>query len=251
MTSKWCGSTGEFMAPLELVKQSPRERFMLYELRDPLTTRARYVGYTKAIRQRYTAHCCPGDARTHKATWIRQLITLGLKPILRVLCIVGDVEEAKRLEIAWIDRLKLRGERLTNGTTGGDGSHGNRSRLGRPHSAETISRMRAKAVGRRNSPDARAKMRVAHLGVRRSVEHRARISAGQRGRHFSVETRAKIGLAHRGKVISSETKRRIAAATRKRWADVGYRNRHRVAMSAPEVIEACRMAALKRWRRRP
>lgn len=93
----------------------------MYYLLDPITQRVRYVGCSFRPFERFRRGHLDGRSETHKARWIRKLLREGLRPILEIKCILQTEEEAFRVEIALIARLKTHGEQLTNNTAGGGG----------------------------------------------------------------------------------------------------------------------------------
>ena len=100
--------------------------YNLYGLIDPRTRLIRYVGYSKDLQKRYKVHLCDTD-KTHKTYWIRDLQKLGLIPELKILAVTNSIEEAQRLEVALIARIKNSGVNLVNSTNGGDGWRGGNS----------------------------------------------------------------------------------------------------------------------------
>ena len=87
----------------------------IYALLDPRTCKVRYIGRTKQDRliQRLHQHITKaryceryGRRVLHKHAWIRQLLNEGLKPKIKLLCIVEGWEESHQVEIALIERYK-------------------------------------------------------------------------------------------------------------------------------------------------
>jgi len=97
--------------------------YSLYLLMDPETSEDRYVGYSVDPMRRYGDHLSSRGA-CHRVNWILNLASRGLKPVLKILAVVDTVEEVKRLEVALIAKLRNRGDRLVNGTDGGEGLKG-------------------------------------------------------------------------------------------------------------------------------
>lgn len=91
----------------------------LYGLFDPQTSQLHYLGYTWHPRWRLYGHLKAAKNGTPSpvATWIRTLLELNTRPELRVLCVVHDQAEAKRIEVEYLARLRVRGVKLIN-TTG-------------------------------------------------------------------------------------------------------------------------------------
>lgn len=141
----------------------------VYTLCDPQTMGIRYVGYSKRVNERYKAHLL-NDTVTHRGRWVGKLIRAGLAPVLRVLCIVQGMDEAKRVEIALIASYRKKGTRLTNSTSGGDGVSG--------------------------TPEVRAKQALAAM-IPCTEEKKAKISATLIGRPCDAERRAVLTKAAR------------------------------------------------------
>lgn len=99
--------------------------FLIYGLRDPVTNEIRYVGKSSTGRSRPNRHAKLAanlSDQTHRATWIRSLISSGRVYeiiVLQRLLTADGIDTAERWWIA-IGRAAL-GDRLTNGTAGGDG----------------------------------------------------------------------------------------------------------------------------------
>lgn len=92
----------------------------IYVLKDPRNNSVRYVGATVAtLKKRLTGHIW--DARhltgTRKINWIKQLLELGLKPIIEL---IEETEDWIIREKYWVAYYKQRTE-LVNATSGGEG----------------------------------------------------------------------------------------------------------------------------------
>lgn len=145
----------------------------IYALNDPDTGETRYVGKTKNLSKRFHEHLAgPRREKTHKASWIRALITRGQTPVLELLDEVL-VSEWPQWEVAWISFYREQGFDLTNGHAGGEGGHN-------------------------PTPETRRKMSIALKGKIRSEETRARMSLAQKGKFVSLETCAKISVSKKG-----------------------------------------------------
>lgn len=90
----------------------------IYELVDPRNMCVRYIGKTKNLKTRYASHLSSLNKNTHKNNWIKKLLRLQLKPIMRPVAIVKE-SEANLVEIDLISKTS----NLTNMTGGGDGQH--------------------------------------------------------------------------------------------------------------------------------
>lgn len=91
----------------------------IYALLDPRTARARYIGKARDARKRLASHF--RDSRRKNSpvhVWIRELSTLGLKPLMLVILReVGDWASAEREIIA---KLRVAGYDLLNVAAGGN-----------------------------------------------------------------------------------------------------------------------------------
>lgn len=92
----------------------------IYVLIDPRTNLVRYVGATsQSLKRRLTGHI--GDlklkkANTYKINWIRELQSLSLKPIIKL---IEETEDWVIREKFWYDYYKSKS--LTNSRDGGSG----------------------------------------------------------------------------------------------------------------------------------
>ena len=98
--------------------QIPENARYVYELLDPRTKEVRYVGQTNNLKHRYRCHNGKNELNrnTYKSRWIKSLHKLGLKPIMRVVCITTP-ENINNTEI----RTIASHTNLTNATAGGEG----------------------------------------------------------------------------------------------------------------------------------
>jgi hypothetical protein len=203
----------------------------LYVLADPRRPKAiRYVGWTSGdVKKRLQKHIT--NARTdeinHRCCWIRSLLAVRRRPVLRVVA-TCPTEEGPAIEVDIIAALRAMGHRLVNGTDGGDGAVGRvvtgetrakigrntRERMANPEaraqiatslmghlvSEETRKRIAAKGRGRKQKPATIAKRVAKNTGQKRSPEICAKFSVSQRdvqhGSH-SMETREKMSESHR------------------------------------------------------
>jgi len=184
----------------------------IYILEDPRKSdpkeRDRYVGKTiKNPQSRLNSHISEAKRglKNYRYNWIRSLLKIGLKPVLRTVKEL-PVDELDQEEINWIARLRKEGYKLVNGTDGGDGISGWK------HSEETIKKMKERIV----SEETREKKRQSMLGIKHSEEAKKRhseASSGEKngmhgkkgelnpmyGKSRSKETREKISKANKGK----------------------------------------------------
>lgn len=214
----------------------------IYTLSDPRTGGIRYVGKTFELRNRYRNHNNE-HSNTRKATWIKSLKVLGLKPAMDVLEEYPDAPETDwyAAEEFWISYLRFLGCPLTNLALGGRGggracietrakqsaiksgrrlTPEHRRSIGRAltgykHSPEYCARLSAALRGKHVSTETRAKLRLVNLGKKhapRSAEHRAKMREIMRGKRASAETRLKQRLAKLGRAVSSTTRLKISQA---------------------------------------
>lgn len=183
----------------------------IYELLDPRTAEVRYVGQSVDSKRRVKWHlrAAARGRRGYIYNWIRQLLSLGLEPVWRVLQQV-DEESADDREIYWIQARRAAGCRLTNATDGGLGGRGRRL------SEETRRKIGAAHAGKTVSVEARAKVSRAKAGKPLKPEHRELVVAALRRRRWddrqrkSISDRMKGNQLGRGRSPSTET--RLAAS---------------------------------------
>lgn len=91
----------------------PRQRmiegvYSVYALVDPRTQATRYIGHTKCTWARLEVHISQarvGRDTTVKGDWIRELLALGLQPILTIIASDPDKTTVLVWERQWITRL--------------------------------------------------------------------------------------------------------------------------------------------------
>lgn len=104
--------------------------YALYILIDPITNSIRYVGKTKQdLKERLARHV--RDAlemdgatwadRTHRANWIRKVLSQGQRPRISEMCRYNDLESVNAAERFFIHHIRSVRNDLTNATAGGDG----------------------------------------------------------------------------------------------------------------------------------
>lgn len=211
------------------------ESYDVYALCEPETGEIRYIGYSRDAHHRLRKHL-RDRANNYRCKWIRELVSRGLSPRLKVLCIVQGQLEAKRIEVELIAAYRRRGARLTNLTNGGDGFSGlvfspeHRAKIGLAssnRSPETLAKISAASKNRVVSAETREKIKRLHTGKVRPPATGKRISAALKGRKLtpehcarisaakmnpSAETRVKLSAARKGKRHSPEAIARIRAA---------------------------------------
>lgn len=174
--------------------------WMIYGLEDPRTGDTRYVGATFRGNRRLNEHMSRAvtGGRTHRDCWIRSLITMGLRPTLKVLE-QGAGEGWQDREKFWIAEHRLTGD-LVNHTDGGEGFLGyvptpelrakwSAMRRGVPYAPGRVPGMK----GKHHTPEVREKIREASTGLKRTEETRKRMSdaAKIRGMEAALSARRK------------------------------------------------------------
>lgn len=93
----------------------------IYALIDPRTTEVRYIGKSIRPRERLANHCNE-QGSSWRNRWLRQLVSLGLRPELAICETLPDDGDWIAAERKWIAQAKAWGWPLTNCTSGGDGA---------------------------------------------------------------------------------------------------------------------------------
>lgn len=174
----------------------------LYVLVDPTTEEDRYVGYSERPKDRYKDHLRDRQ-NCHRVHWIQMLLGRGICPRLRIIAILATVEDAKKLEVALIAKIRARGADLVNDTNGGEGLSGFK------HSKETREHWSLTRSGVGNSMFGRCGEDNPQFGRKRSEETRERMRDAWELR------RVRLGIPK--KPLDSRTlreKRQDAAAAR-------------------------------------
>ena len=187
---------------------------LIYALRDPRSWEPRYIGKSTTGMDRPKRHRLSSRlaTRSHKNSWIKSLLAVGIEYVIEILEQVSTAEKLGVRERFWIARGRAVGWRLTNATDGGDGT-----------------------PGLVRSPQHRAKVSAALRGRKLTAEHRERIGAAQRGKVLTPECRAKLSLVRTGYRESAATRAKKSAS------HMGLRH-------APDVI--VRMAAANTGQKR-
>jgi hypothetical protein len=195
--------------------------YCVYEHWRPDTQTCFYVGKGKLRRAKTF------EARNDRYRKIvAKLKRLGLKPEIRIVAFGLSDPEAIAAEIARISLRRSEGVDLANYTDGGDGTSGRR------HSAETRSKMAAKATGRVLSEETIGKMVASRTGLKKSAETRAKQSASAK-------------VAQRARFEKMKQTKEGRAAFRLRMVRISRKGRH-----TPEYREQKRQAALVGWAKR-
>src|SRR6266496_2971069 len=90
--------------------------YTIYQLVDPRNNTPRYIGLTAGAADRYKEHLAGYRSTNVVHTWIEELKSLGLHPIMQVLELVeGTTQEpARQREAAWIHHHVSNGLQLLN-----------------------------------------------------------------------------------------------------------------------------------------
>jgi group I intron endonuclease len=187
-------------------------RYELYKVTNKSNGRM-YIGQTcQGHKRRWYVHCWKaargGEQRFHKA-----IQKYGKDNFSVELLVVGPTLE-------WINDLEQKAIKLYdtfnngyNDTKGGDGTVGQKFRLGKKHTAETRAKLSASRMGRPSprkgvklSEETKQKIRLANLGKKRSAEAVEKAMAKIRGRaawnkglKHKEETKVKMSLTHKSR----------------------------------------------------
>lgn len=158
----------------------------IYTLADPRDKKIRYVGKTINKYERRRSHFYNFVKQSNpKTLWIKELRSLGMKPIMEELESVNyefdsEWEDAERF---WISTLRFYGFDLLNRTSGGN--------CGSTFSKETCEKIRIAATARMTDSE-RAHLSMKCTGWKQTDEVKERIAASKRGKPRSPEVRAKL-----------------------------------------------------------
>jgi hypothetical protein len=90
-------------------------KVIIYALVDPITCKVRYIGRTSvSMNARLSKHIHDAKynkRKTHKEDWIRSLLKINCKPLIRKLTEIEGWEQSYELEVSLIEKYK---DRLTN-----------------------------------------------------------------------------------------------------------------------------------------
>lgn len=181
-------------------------RWFIYGLIDPRTKLVRYVGQTSSGMRRPRHHRAPSQLRTkktHRSTWIRSLLKLGLDYEVAVLEAFDGPGPLNDAECWWIAYGLALGWGLTNHTNGGGGTR-----------------------GLVFSPVHRARLSAAHVGRTLTEQHRQAISKGNVGRVISAFVRERTAKSNRAREWTDDSREKLSAAKRGRRPDPAQGQRH-------------------------
>jgi hypothetical protein len=178
-------------------------RSFIYILRDPRTYAIRYLGATMNPRARLCGHIALARSgkRLHVCSWIRSLLSLGLKPVFEIIeeC---DPSHRDEREIFYINRLRSLGYPLTNQAPGGEGGA---TRTGTHHSTSSRDKISRSLAGRTGATEKQRRSSAANLkaarakGIGSGLGIKTQFKQGQvawnKGRQTSAATRDKMRQA--------------------------------------------------------
>jgi len=203
------------------MKNYKHGKYIVYALIDPRNNEIRYVGMSTNGLVRPKKHLMPSSYNNknkkhyHVYNWIRKLISLNLKPEIKVLESCSKENLYKR-EQYYILNYKEIGCNLTNKVDGGPGM------LGLKHSEETKKKLSIKGknkkvpektlkmfrnqkgknhpmYGKKHSEESLKKMRESHLGYKMPEEQKKKISNSLKGRKYGP-----VSEGHREKLIKAK-----------------------------------------------
>lgn len=175
---------------------SNERTWYIYVLKDPRYNTVRYVGWSYDVEQRISAHISTAPKiKSHKAHWIRQLLSVDLRPIIEVIEF-GD-SDWREAEKRWIAHYRNIGADLTNMTDGGDGTPGCYP------DESTRQKMSVARTGRKQTPESIAKTQMAMTGRKKSKEHIQKMSDVRKG-IVPVAATTAAAIANRGRRQSPE-----------------------------------------------
>lgn len=182
--------------------------FLIYLLVDPRNNLPKYVGLSRQGMKRpksHTLYCMYNNKKYLRSplySWIRKLIKLNLKPIIKVLeDNIENIDILCEREIYFIAeyRKKYKMLNIANGGRINNKSEAGMKRLrekniGKKHSEETKEKIRQIRLGTKAKPEIIEKKRLQMIGVPRSEETKKRISETRLAKNIkhSPETRLKL-----------------------------------------------------------
>ncbi len=88
--------------------------YFVYELVDPRNNATGYVGITNNPNKRYLEHIEERGGKGRKFEWIKRLQGEQAQPKMKILEIVDDLAQARRLERYWVQYYLKKGSSLVN-----------------------------------------------------------------------------------------------------------------------------------------
>jgi len=208
------------------------KKVKIYALIDGRDNTIRYIGKTiQSLNNRLSSHCSLNDNDlTHRANWIRELKTLNLKPIIKLIEEVGENIWEDR-EIYWIDYYsKL--YKLTNTDKGGRGAHKVKSDI-RIKKSITSKKMWS-------NPDYREKMKY-KLKNKQSKENRKIQSEKMKKKWMDNEYVEKMKEVSKKTNPKTKNKReikyeKISELRKEQWSNEIFRNERIKAQPNSKII---------------
>lgn len=229
----------------------------IYCLSDPETGMIRYVGKTHLKKNRYSAHC-NDKSSSHKANWIRGLLSRGVYPVMEDLEVIenSNDEDWQEAERFWIEYLRFLGFKLCNSESGGLGgkklnrdvveriASKTRGQIRGPHSESHRRKIGLAKLGGKCSPEHCRKNGIAHLGMRHSEKTKEILRSLQKGIPKTAEHRAKISAGLKGRKVDEAQliKMRQLRHTDEAKARISAANRGRKHTRSPEYLAKLRAA---------
>lgn len=179
---------------MDTLLAAPCRECSIYALCDPYTGEVRYVGKSDDPARRFRDHLTQGQLNRHKTrknSWIKGLLAQGTEPILDILDVV-PADQANHAEREYIGLWRyLVGDRLLNGTDGGDGG------AMPPEVAKAAGLKRRGRVQPLSEKEHRNASMKAYWASDRSAAHRqARVERGhQSTKYLPVRRGEQINLA--------------------------------------------------------
>lgn len=191
----------------------------IYGLIDPRDKAIRYVGKACDLKRRIWNHTVPSRLKgnCHRQNWIKELRSLSLKPIVKVLEVLEDEVNWDDVERRWIKELRSKGCDLVNTTEGGEGGATMTGRK-RIMSAETRAKISENRKG--ISPKvSESTLKARAEGIRRAWARRREEGRTSWGHHSDAAKRA-ISKARTGKPNSAEARKKMSIAKQgKPWSE--------------------------------
>lgn len=197
--------------------------WVVYGLKSVNDVGFRYVGKTTwGAAHRLSQHLSDARRRASSRYVVNWINSVGCDSVqITVLeeCPLGNKEYLSYAEKYWISSLKELGHKLTNLSTGGEGTSGYRMTEVTKRRLSESRRKSGIAQGDRNPRFGIKGELHPHFslkgadhpgyGYRHSPEQIEKIRAAATGRGHTAETKAKLSAAHKGKPKSEETKLKL------------------------------------------
>ena len=145
---------------------------------------------------------------------IREIVAVGLHPLITILESGLSLAEALKRERDWI--AKYGRVNLTNKTTGGQGVQGFAAFKGKHHTAQTKEKLRQVRLGPLNPMFGRKRSKSA---IQKSQEKMRGSKHPMWGKHHALETRQKISQSLKGCHWSGEACQKRSDGMKKVWEE--------------------------------